>query len=84
MRNSFKNLTFAELKAKREDLSRKYMDFRFQLVIGHVDNPLQKRELRRQIARLNTMISQQEAALKNSVLTNQARQKEPAAAPEKV
>jgi len=75
MRNSFKNLTFAELKAKREDLSRKYMDFRFQLVIGHVDNPLQKRQLRRQIARLNTMISQQE-----SVLRNQARQKEPGTA----
>ena len=80
MRNSFKNLTFQELKAKREDLSRKYMDFRFQLVIGHVDNPLQKRELRRQIARLNTMISQQEAAL-----INQAQPKESGAAvPKKV
>jgi large subunit ribosomal protein L29 len=62
MRNSFKNLTFAELKAKRDELSRKYMDFRFQLIIGHVDNPLQKRQLRRQIARLNTMIWQQERA----------------------
>jgi large subunit ribosomal protein L29 len=60
MKNSFKNLTFSELKAKRDELSRKYMDFRFQLVIGHVDNPLQKRELRRQIARLNTMIRQHE------------------------
>ena len=78
MRNSFKNLTFAELKAKRDELSRKYMDFRFQLVIGHVDNPLQKRVLRRQIARLNTMISHQE-----SVLKNQAPQKGPAAGSEK-
>ena len=65
MRNSFKNLTFAELKAKRDELSRKYMDFRFQLVIGHVDNPLQKRTLRRQIARLNALIGQQERALQN-------------------
>jgi large subunit ribosomal protein L29 len=62
MKYSFKNLTFPELKAKREELSRKYMDFRFQLVIGHVDNPLQKRELRRQIARLNTLIRQHEQA----------------------
>ena len=62
MRNSFKNLTFPELKAKRDELSRKYMDFRFQLVIGHVDNPLQKRQLRRQIARLNTMIREHELA----------------------
>ena len=60
MKNSFKNLTLPELKAKREELSRKYMDFRFQLVIGHVDNPLQKRNLRRQIARLNTLICQHE------------------------
>jgi len=62
MKNSFKNLSFAELKAKRDELTRKYMDFRFQLVIGHVENPLQKRTLRRQIARLNTMIWQQELA----------------------
>ena len=62
MRNSFKTLTFAELKAKRDELSRKYMDFRFQTVIGHVDNPLQKRTLRRQLARLNTLIRAQEIA----------------------
>ena len=60
MKNSFKSLSFAELKVKREELSRKYMDFRFQLVIGHVDNPLQKRILRRQIARLNTLIRKHE------------------------
>jgi len=60
MKNSFKNLSFAELKVKKEELSRKYMDFRFQLVIGHVDNPLQKRTLRRQIARLNTLIRKHE------------------------
>ena len=62
MKNSFKNLSFQELKAKRDELSRKYMDFRFQMVVGHVDNPLQKRELRRQIARLNTLIREQELA----------------------
>ena len=66
MKNSFKNLSFAELNVKREELSRKYMDFRFQLVIGHVDNPLQKRMLRRQIARLNTLIRQQELAQQSS------------------
>jgi large subunit ribosomal protein L29 len=62
MKNSFKNLSFPELKAKRDELNRKYMDFRFQMVIGHVDNPLQKRILRRQIARLNTLIRAQEIA----------------------
>ena len=62
MKNSFKNLSFQELKAKRDELSRKYMDFRFQMVVGHVDNPLQKRIMRRQIARLNTLIRGQELA----------------------
>jgi large subunit ribosomal protein L29 len=70
MRNSFKTLTFPELKAKRDELSRKYLDFRFQLVIGHVDNPLQKRQLRRQIARLNTLIRQHEIAQQQSAKTS--------------
>jgi large subunit ribosomal protein L29 len=30
------------------------------MVIGHVENPLQKRVLRRQIARLNTRIGERE------------------------
>ncbi|MDR0628811.1 MAG: 50S ribosomal protein L29 [Treponema sp.] len=64
MKNSFKNLSFAELEAKREELNKKYMEFRFQSVIGHVDNPLQKRTLRRQIARLNTLIWQQKRTVK--------------------
>jgi large subunit ribosomal protein L29 len=67
MKNSFKNLAFPELKAKRDELNRKYMEFRFQMVIGHVDNPLQKRTMRRQIARLNTLIRAQEIADQKTV-----------------
>jgi large subunit ribosomal protein L29 len=66
MKNSFKNLSLAELQAKREELAKKYMEFRFQMVIGHVENPLMKRTMRRQIARLNTLISQQEKAAKQA------------------
>lgn len=62
MKNSFKNLSMPELVAKRDELNRKYMEFRFQMVIGHVENPLQKRNMRRQIARLNTLISQNDQA----------------------
>jgi large subunit ribosomal protein L29 len=60
MKNSFKDLSFAELKAKRDEMHRKYMELRFQMVIGHVENPLQKRTMRRQIARLNTLIRAEE------------------------
>jgi len=56
MRNSFRDLTFEELVAKREELNRKYLDARVDKVVGHVENPLHVRELRRQIARLNTLI----------------------------
>jgi large subunit ribosomal protein L29 len=66
MKNSFKNLSFPELKAKRDELKKKYMDLRFQVVIGHVENPLQKRTMRRQIARLNTLIHAQEIADKKA------------------
>jgi large subunit ribosomal protein L29 len=64
MKNSFKNLTYPELKAKRDELNKKYLELRFQIVIGHVDNPLQKRTMRRQIARLNTLIRQHDPAAK--------------------
>ena len=74
MKNSFKNLSFSELKVKRDELSRKYMDYRFQMVIGHVDNPLQKRTLRRQLARLNTLIRAEEiAAQKSAPITETAK-----------
>jgi large subunit ribosomal protein L29 len=56
MKNSFKNLSFQELKAKLDELKRKHMELRFQKVVGHVDNPVLKRTMRRQIAQLNTMI----------------------------
>lgn len=56
MKDSFKDLTYKELLTKRDELKKKYFDLRFQMVIGHVDNPLESRNLRRKIARLNTMI----------------------------
>ena len=56
MRDSFKDLTFEELLAKREELKTKYRNLRFNMVVGHVDNPLEKRNLRRKIARLNALI----------------------------
>jgi len=58
MKNSFKEMKLEELLVKREDLRKKYFDLRFQMVVGHVENPLEKRNLRRQIARVETLINQ--------------------------
>ena len=55
-----KELSYDELVAKRNELKKQYMDIRFQAVMGHVENPMQKRILRREIARLNTLIHQQD------------------------
>ena len=60
-----KELSYSELVVKRNEMKKKYMDLRFQMVIGHVDNPLQKRVMRREIARLNTLIRQKELAGEN-------------------
>jgi len=56
MKNSFKEMKRDELVAKRDELRKKYFDLRFQMVVGHAENPLAKRTLRRQIARLETRI----------------------------
>lgn len=56
MRDSYKELRYAELVTKREEIKKKYMDLRFDMVVHHVDNPLEKRHLRRRLSRLNTII----------------------------
>ena len=56
MKDSFKELGYAELLTKREELKKKYLDPRFNMVVHHVDNPLEKRNLRRSIGRLNGII----------------------------
>lgn len=64
-KKSDKELSYAELVARRDELKQKYMDLRFKMVIAHVDNPMEKRLLRREIARLNTFIQQKNAAEAN-------------------
>ncbi len=56
MRDSFKDLQYAELMTKREEIKKKYLDLRFDMVVHHVDNPLERRNLRRKLARLNTIV----------------------------
>jgi large subunit ribosomal protein L29 len=62
MKNSFKELKLEELAAKRAELRKKYFDLRFKKVVEHLENPLQLRVLRRQIARLETRIGAAGAA----------------------
>lgn len=61
-KSKYREMSYKELVSKRNDLKQKYMDLRFQAVVGHLDNPLEKRSMRREIAMLNTFICQKELA----------------------
>lgn len=60
MKNSYKNMTREELQAKKEALSKEYVKLRMDRVVGHLDNPLRARVVRREIARLNTRLTEKE------------------------
>ncbi len=66
MKDSFNDLTYQELLTKREELKKQFRDLRFDLVLRHMDNPLQKRTMRRQIARLNTIIHEYETGIRQA------------------
>ena len=59
-KSKLKELSYPELVARRKELKDKYIDVRFQCIVGHVDNPLQKRNIRREIATINTFMAQKE------------------------
>ena len=64
MKNSFKELTYPELLAKREELRKQYSDICANAIIGHVDNPLSKRVARRKLARANSIIREFELGIR--------------------
>ena len=63
MKNSYKNMTEQELTAKRDALSKEYLDLRVNKVLGHLDNPLRARMIRREIARINTRLTEKELVI---------------------
>ncbi len=66
MKNSFKDLTYAELVSKRDELRKDYLNLRMGRVLGHLENPLAIRTTRREIARLNTIIHEYALGIRKS------------------
>ncbi len=64
MKDSFKELTYPELLAKREELLKQYNEICANMIIGHVDNPLSKRVARRKLGRVNTIIHEFELGMR--------------------
>ncbi len=66
MKNSFNDLTYQELHTKREELKKNLFDLRMNMVVGHVDNPVEKRNLKRGIARVNTIIHEYDLGIREA------------------
>ena len=66
MKDSFNDLAYGELLIRRDELRKQYRDVRFNLVVGHVDNPLQLRTLRRRLARLNTIVHEYDRQIRRA------------------
>ncbi|MEI8093543.1 MAG: 50S ribosomal protein L29 [Spirochaetales bacterium] len=66
MKNRFKEISRGEAVAKVTELKKSFMELRFKLVLGHVENPLEKRNIRRQIARLNTIIAEYDQGIRKA------------------
>ena len=56
MKEKFDDLSLAEMLAKRRELLERQRKLRFDQVVGHVESPMEIRNLRRSIARLNTKL----------------------------
>lgn len=53
---SYKDLSYKELLAKKDELSKKLVELRMNKVLGHLENPMETKLVKKDIARLNTQI----------------------------
>ena len=58
--NKIREMTDAELSAELEKMQKQLFNLRFQHVTGQLDNPVQMREVKRNIARVKTIIREKE------------------------
>lgn len=61
--DKLRDMTPLELKDKLKDLKEELFNLRFQLATGHLDDYSRIRQLRKQIARVQTSIRQKELAV---------------------
>lgn len=59
-----RDMTTEELQQKITDFKEELFNLRFQLATGHLDNPMRIREVRRNIARIKTVLRERELGIK--------------------
>lgn len=57
-----RGMTYRELEVKLAETKEEYFNLRFQLATNQLDNTARLREVRKDIARINTVMRQQEIA----------------------
>ena len=58
--NKMREMTDIELNAELEKMKKELFNLRFQHVTGQLENPVQMREVKRNIARVKTIIREKE------------------------
>ncbi len=58
--NSLRDMTDIELDQKLTDLKAELFNLRFQLATGQLENPLRIRNVRRDIAKIKTIVRERE------------------------
>ena len=63
--NKYREMTDQELSAKLSDLKTEFFNLRFQKATGQINNPLSIREVKRDIARVKTILKERELKAAN-------------------
>lgn len=58
--NKMREMTDVELSAELDKMKKELFNLRFQHVTGQLDNPVKMREVKRNIARVKTIIREKE------------------------
>jgi large subunit ribosomal protein L29 len=58
--NKMREMTDVELNAELDKMKKELFNLRFQHVTGQLDNPVKMREVKRNIARVKTIIREKE------------------------
>ena len=58
--NKFREMTDVELNAELDKMKQQLFNLRFQHVTGQLENPVQMREVKRNIARVKTIMREKE------------------------
>lgn len=60
--NKFRQMTDVELSSELDKMKKELFNLRFQHVTGQLENPVKMREVKRNIARVKTIIREKEMA----------------------